>query len=225
MTRNPESRLLSIVLVGRFNPVIFTPAWLASKGIISIEQSEEAKTEIIHPEISKFSVGDFNYDITSDRFNVQTQHSHLVEKMQEDVIKIFSSLSETPVIHLGLNWHSIYKYSENESDKYINFGHKHIPKKDFWDKNLKNSGVQTLEIRSDRNDKYSGYIKSVIREYKPEKNSIEIYINDHYDLIANKEENEVVNAKKGVDILTENFSNSRDFCTNLIMEIFKYGNE
>jgi hypothetical protein len=52
---NCELEGAGIVLVGSFNPSIFQPKWLASKDIIGVAEGEEAKIQIISPEISSFS--------------------------------------------------------------------------------------------------------------------------------------------------------------------------
>jgi hypothetical protein len=46
--------LVSIVLVGNFNPAIFQPAWLAAKGLIRESEASAAVVEVIHPELAQY---------------------------------------------------------------------------------------------------------------------------------------------------------------------------
>ena len=47
---------LSIVIAGEFNPIITQPFWLSSKKLIREQEAQNAKVEIMHPEVVKFSL-------------------------------------------------------------------------------------------------------------------------------------------------------------------------
>ena len=47
----------SIVLLGAFNPTIFTPEWFARYEIATEAGENDSTVNIIHPEISNFKLG------------------------------------------------------------------------------------------------------------------------------------------------------------------------
>lgn len=217
--KEPNSRVLNIVFLGSFNPAILSPAWLGAKNIISESEVSNAKIGLIHNEVSKFEVSDCVYEIFLDRFNITTKHTHLFEKMQDNIIKIFNLLKETPIVKVGINWHHIYDFLESEHDDYVNFGHKHVPKEDFWNKHFKNPGLHDLRIQSDREDSYSGKYNTYIK--KGNGRSVQLHFNDHYDIDG--KDNIVSNAEAAIEIIDNNFSNSRDYANKILKELFEYG--
>ena len=60
----------SIVLLGRFDPAIFQPAWLFANGIEPSANNPEIR--VIHGDISHFVVETRNYTIQQDRFILDT---------------------------------------------------------------------------------------------------------------------------------------------------------
>ena len=63
-----ETQEASIVLVGSFNPAIFHPEWLLRHELIPEDDIKAAKVEIVHQNISKFSLSWFNIEILNNRF-------------------------------------------------------------------------------------------------------------------------------------------------------------
>ena len=219
--KEPSSRILNIVLVGSFNPAIISPGWLALKKIISDEEASNSKIDLIHREVSKFEVSDCTYEIFLDRCSITTKHAHLFEKLQDNVIKIFNFLKETPVVKVGFNWQSVYEFLESEHDDYVNFGHKHIPKEDFWNKHLKNPGLHDLKIESERSDDYDGKYNFYIK--KGNGRSVILHFNDHYEIKG--ENKNISDASKAIELIDKNFSNSRDYANEILKKLFEYGSD
>ena len=68
---------LSIVLIGNFNPVIISPCWLASKGLIREIEAETARVDVIHSEVTKFELDWFSFESTQARIDFKTnRESH-----------------------------------------------------------------------------------------------------------------------------------------------------
>lgn len=220
--KEPSSRVLNIVFLGSFNPAILSPTWLEAKGIINETEASASKPKIglIHNDVSKFEVSDCLYEIFLNRFSITTKHTHLFEKAQDITIKIFDLLKETPITKVGINWHHTYDFLESEHEDYINFGHKHIPKKDFWDKHLKNPGLYDLRIQSEREDNYIGQYNIYIK--KSNGRSVELHFNDHYDLQTG-EDTTISNAEKAIEIINTDFSKSRSKANKILKELFEYG--
>ena len=47
----------SIVLLGGFNPTIFTPEWFARYDIATEAEKNDSEITVIHPDISNFRLG------------------------------------------------------------------------------------------------------------------------------------------------------------------------
>ena len=70
MSDDTERLSASVVLVGKFNPAIFSPAWIAEIGLVDPKAAESAKLQVIHPDIAIFEVGGFSFDVRQNRFSV-----------------------------------------------------------------------------------------------------------------------------------------------------------
>ncbi|MCY4165203.1 MAG: hypothetical protein OXF03_03540 [Gammaproteobacteria bacterium] len=103
MRIEPDIAGTQIVLLGAFNPAIFTPAWFALHGLLSEAESESAKLEIAHNQVTHFRADWFNLQVTQDRFLIDTTQAPHV-RIRDQVLRIFGEyLSHTPVTALGIN--------------------------------------------------------------------------------------------------------------------------
>ena len=71
MRIEPEIGGCSIVLLGHFNPLIFSPLWFARNKLSTEAQAEEAIASIIHPEVAILKIG---------KMQLQVQHTRFSEK-------------------------------------------------------------------------------------------------------------------------------------------------
>jgi len=169
---------LSIVLVGEFNPVIISPAWLYSKGLISETESTEAVVEVIHNEISKFELPWVSFEVTRQKFVVRTSKESFFAITKDIVTSIFRLLRHTPLTMLGLNHNFHYECNEKQ---YLEIGKKLVPF-DNWDDILKNPRLANLEmIEMPRDDQYNGKYRMKIAPsdlIKPY--GVTLQVNDHY---------------------------------------------
>src|SRR5262245_12438798 len=109
--RTPEAKELSIVLIGKFNPVIINPNWLAGKELINDLEAKEATESgnfITHPEVSQFGLSYFNVQVMQERYVITSMQEGFFDKICELTISIFSFLPETPIIQMGIN--TVYHY-------------------------------------------------------------------------------------------------------------------
>ena len=72
MRYTPELQSASIVLVGKLNPPIFSPAWFAKIGVLTDQELEVTSTQIIHPEIAQFMLERFRLEVMPNRFMITT---------------------------------------------------------------------------------------------------------------------------------------------------------
>ena len=102
MVTQREISSCSIVLLGQFNPAIFHPAWLESKGI---EQEAPASDGdlLTHRDVANFSVDTRSYLVRSDRFQIETRSAPWVTIL-DITTKIFGeNLIHTPIAGFGVN--------------------------------------------------------------------------------------------------------------------------
>jgi len=93
----------SIVLLGGFNPTIFTPDWFARYEVATEAEENDSSINIIHPEISNFRLGSKLIQVDLTRFSVETAEAPWVTLM-DFVTKTFGQfLTHTPVNRLGIN--------------------------------------------------------------------------------------------------------------------------
>lgn len=64
---DPEVQNASVVLVGNFNPAIFSPAWLAKNGVITDGELEAVEMGIVHAECTQFNIDTLKIDIVPNR--------------------------------------------------------------------------------------------------------------------------------------------------------------
>jgi hypothetical protein len=103
MRIEPELGGCSIVLVGHFNPLIFSPAWFARNGIVSDAEADSAVVGIIHPDIANFNLGKIQIQVERTRFNAETAEAPWVA-LCDFVIKTFAEfLVHTPINQMGIN--------------------------------------------------------------------------------------------------------------------------
>src|SRR5688572_1822642 len=117
----PKLEGVMIVLVGAFNPQIFQPAWFASEKLIRKEEADSARIEIIHGDLTVFSLDWCKLEVTDDRFRIDTSslQQYSPELIRDLTLGTFGILRHTPLKMMGLNtmyhfevaseevWHSI----------------------------------------------------------------------------------------------------------------------
>ncbi len=54
MSQNLVIQSVNIVVLGKFNPSIFHPAWFAAQNLIRTKEADAANIQIVHPEASFF---------------------------------------------------------------------------------------------------------------------------------------------------------------------------
>jgi len=178
-----EAYTLSVVLIGDFNPAIVQPFWLANRKLIREQEAQNAKIDIVHNEISKFSIGWASIEVTRDRFEIKTSQAPYFEPLRDLVVEIFKILKETPLKSFGLN-HLKY-FDLRDKEHHYNFGDKLAPLNN-WNQNLNDPRLFNLEIvEIQRKDGKKGQYR--IRVQPPDIQlstnfGVLININDHLDL-------------------------------------------
>jgi len=103
MRIEPEMSGVSIVLLGSFNPAIFSPAWFAMHEILPQSAAEEAEVQVLHAQLSVFSTEWLQLQVPPNRFRAATQQAPHV-RVRDLVVRVFKEhLSHTPVNMFGIN--------------------------------------------------------------------------------------------------------------------------
>lgn len=139
----------SIVLLGKFNPAIFHPAWFARHSLIRDEEAKQVKDLVVVQDIAQFQVDWLFVQVTPDRFQAHTDDASHSAPLRDLVVSVFTLLEHTPFWALGMNRHLHYKV-ESE-DQWHRFGHMLVPK-EAWSRWMKNPGMRVLTISASRDE-------------------------------------------------------------------------
>ena len=103
MRIEPEISGVSVVLLGKFNPAIFTPAWFAMHGLLPKSVAESAKLEVAHQQVTAFSTDWLRLEVAPDRFTVNTSQAPYI-RLRDLVARVFKDhLYHTPLNVFGIN--------------------------------------------------------------------------------------------------------------------------
>lgn len=103
MRYEPQIHGASIVVVGTFNPTIFSPAWLAMNGVVTQQEMAAAEIAVIHADLSQFSINPISVHVTQDRFQAECTQEPFA-RLLDFVQSIFTILRHTPVSQVGINY-------------------------------------------------------------------------------------------------------------------------
>ena len=170
-----------VFFLGDFNPTIFQPKWLLSEALINEGEKNAANINVIHPDITDFSLDWCNINVTRRRFVAITQDELYDSTFRDLIISIFKLLSHTPITAMGLNYKIEYKFCD--TDVYKSFIEKIFPlelssscEKDF--------SFNLLSFSEKKQD-YNGALNIKIELLN--NNKVLFDINDHYEVNNEKE--------------------------------------
>jgi len=103
MRIEPKIGGCSIVLLGNFNPAIFSPAWFARYEVVSATEAEAAEIVISLPDFTRFQVGTKMITVDPKRFAVETTQAPWVSICDVAVKTFGELLPHTPLLQIGIN--------------------------------------------------------------------------------------------------------------------------
>lgn len=171
---------ISIVFLGKFNPVIVQPYWLVAKNLIREDEAKNAKIEIIHDEIIKYQLDWIDIELTKLRCEFKSSKVPYFEAVKDLANGIFKFLKETPIQALGIN--HVYDLSLSDDEKYYDFGNKLAPLV-IWQGSLNDARLTQLEVYEKlRYDSLPGHYRVRITPSDQEiAFGVQINLNDHFD--------------------------------------------
>ena len=99
----PEISGAAVVLLGHFNPSIFTPHWFGRYGVVSNREADAANIVFVLPEMVSFKIGSMSISVDRNRFSIETFEAPWVSIL-DFVTKTFGEvLPHTPIDKLGIN--------------------------------------------------------------------------------------------------------------------------
>jgi hypothetical protein len=167
----------TIVLRGNFNPAIFQPRWFSAQGLIANSVADSAQIQLIHGQISAFTMDSFEIQVTQDRFMASTNDASSYDPLRDLVLGTFSILKHTPLHQMGLN-SSVHLQASTE-DKWNQIGHTLAPKA-FWEPLLEKPGMLSLSIQALRPDNYKGQINVKVEPSTRIPTGVFVDVNDHF---------------------------------------------
>lgn len=206
---------ISIVFVGQFNPVIFSPEWLRRMEVVSADNLDAAAIEVIHRALSKFSVGEFSIEVTEGRF-VITSESEPFVMVQDTVSKIFGEhLKHTHLHQMGINYHETFTLPNIATREKL--GRQLAPIEPWGEFGLRMEsdnpkllgGMSSLEMQEficrHRSDTDFRKVSITASRTPDPFCSVSMRVNDHYNPVEESPEN---NSQRLIDILNLEFENS-----------------
>ncbi len=215
----------TIVVIGSFNPPIFTPEWLEKHNLIGsddVKSAQEHASLVLTADISRFETEKFALQIVKNQCVIGTK-GPVTPALLDLVVGIFGLVQQTPVTAVGLNYLAEYKFFEPA--KYHKIGDTLAPK-NIWEKLLPESGncsvgLSSLAVQIDpykRGEKPSentlGQSKTITISPTLDKNYfIKMSLNDHYPIIVPKASRESATTIL-IDILKTQWESSLKFATD-----------
>ena len=111
----PDISGMQVVLLGQFNPAIFSPAWFARNGLLREGVEESAQVQVIHPQIADFTADWLHVQVTNQQFIAETQQAPY-SRLRELVVRTFSEcVHHTPLTAFGVNRNVHFLASDAEA--------------------------------------------------------------------------------------------------------------
>lgn len=182
---NCELEGVSVVLVGNFNPAIFQPKWLASKGLIRENEGAEAKIQVISPEVTSFVADWLILQVTRERYTAVTTDAAHYEAIRDFTVGVFTLLEFTPLKQLGMNRDMHYRMESME--KWHTVGNVLAPK-EIWTPFFSDTpkpGMENLTIIGKRPDSEATVYRITVQpSARIPPPGVYIGINEHFETDA-----------------------------------------
>jgi len=217
MKTEPEIRRIDIVLLGDFNPKIFSPAWIAAQNLIGSSDADTASVEVIHPDIAIFSLSWCKFIIQRERLTAFTEQEPYFIHLFDLISGIFSELLHTPIHSLGLNWG--FHFQCESEDEWHSFGHFLAPQFP-WNGILEDSGMMLLEVTNKKlpDNPLDGKIGIRVQPSKPIKHGLFFNINHHFEL---SDKTKVIGCHQIIDTLKEKWQGSKSMAEKVPFKLYE----
>jgi hypothetical protein len=230
MRISPEIDIANVVFLGDFNPRIFRADWFGAQGLLTEEEVQAAETQILHPDLSKFSADWLLVHVERHRFIAETS-DHPSIRVADFVVRTFGEfLSHTPVGRIGINRTVHFVVPDLETRDRI--GERLAPQDAWgeWGPHIKGTkerhgGMHSLIMEQrDLDDREKGHIRAKVEPSEKLKHpyGVLVDINDDYQIGAPEE---VTGCEEAVAIVRNNFERSMKRAAWIINQVMALGQE
>jgi hypothetical protein len=174
----PDAEEISVMLVGSFNPGIFHPEWFRRQEILLPQEVEDAKINVISPEVTQVRFLDLELDVFPDNLVLKTKDASRAEKLQDIVINVLARLPHTPIKACGLN--NTVQFAVADEVYWHRIGHTLAPKEPVWNDVLEKPGMQTLVIKGVRGGNFPGEVNVTVAAIRTPKMPRGIFISSNF---------------------------------------------
>lgn len=180
----------AIVVVGSFNPAIFTADWLEGNGLIGNEDAQAMRDDcslVVSHQLSRLESGWFVLQVNEDRFELIGKGASTLP-LRDLAESILSLLAHTPVTALGMNFSQHYNLATEQ--KLHRVGDQLAPKgiwNSLFDPEVHSTGLNTLVmtiVNAPRGQVATDNHRRNITIQKSQKirHGVLLSLNNHYDI-------------------------------------------
>jgi hypothetical protein len=103
MRISPELGGVSVVMIGHFNPSIFSPLWFQKLGLATENEVNKAEIAVILPEVAIFKLGTKDIHVQLGQFMAQSSEAPWIN-LADFMVRTFGEfLPHTPISQIGIN--------------------------------------------------------------------------------------------------------------------------
>jgi hypothetical protein len=100
----PIFQQVQVVLIGKFNPAIIQPGWLAKHGIVGETEALNAQVGLIHPDVASISLAHLEIVVEPEKCTISGKGIHF-DVVRDFILKAFGEfLFHTPIVAVGINF-------------------------------------------------------------------------------------------------------------------------
>jgi len=186
----------SIVAVGDFNPMIFSPDWLETNGLIGegdaivAREGTEQHRPLVSHQVTNFEVDWFTLQVLENQF-VLSSRGVLSPAFRDLAVGILQLVPHTPINAIGLNFIGHFKF--DDIDAYHKIGDEFAPKS-VWSELYPDQmiGLEQLTIRVQQGTREEGVASNDEKRITLQKSSkfnigVALSYNDHHDVTVGEE--------------------------------------
>jgi len=218
----------SVVLIGQFNPPIFSPAWMNRVGLVPDEALDDAQVAIIHRDIAQFAVGGFSFDIRRGRFSIEVDSEPLVQALDASLAIFGEHVPHIPVSEFGINYTEHFEL--DEPARRVALGRRLAPIEPWGEYGAeldalvddRTSGVVDLVMRLTYDPPESGGLRVEIEPselIEPLDVGVVMLVNDHRRITDTKEAD---GARPALTLLSEIFDESLSRSRKIVSDMHDF---
>ncbi len=220
----------SIVLIGKFNPAIFTPAWFAKNGLFSDAELAASELSVASNSITQFVMEWLTIEVQQNRFFLQVTSDPFL-RVLDMTAKIFGELlPHSHVVQIGMNYSEAFILDSTK--RRLALGRKLAPLGPWgeWGKKIGEAsgsavgGMVALIMRENYEPLSIGFRRVDVEPYDERfaGRGVTISVNDHRNIVGEKEQED---ATVAVGILIECFEQSIGDAKQIVNELRNFAKE